>query len=443
MSYYRRLIEESEKKRILGMHNTLKKNPTTRLTNEALSDFPKCVMNAGPEVGIDSLSEYIGGVQLGFLTNKISAAELPKSVIVVKQPNGEHYLWGPKTNKKWVIVPNTTQKEIQIYNYHCKCKNGKLDVQPIYQGPPKQDDTNCEASKTGENQQGGKDVNCKNKTPYNAITDAGMNFKDAQAKWIAANCNGTTPCIKGDATTNINLRNAFCDGTWKPDGSKSDGTIPGGDGTIPGGDVKLPDIKEIQACFGKVQLDMPVECKGTVMSTTGNAVGGGCITALVTKFQEMPQKMLEVILCIFAKLQIPEALLKILIEYISKNPQIIIDIITKNPQIIIDIITNNPQLIIDIISKNPQLIIDIITKNPDIIKQIPIDKLPDILKQIPIEKLPDIIKIPNIPIQLPGGKTIEDILKEFPGMPIGNVPGLLPEKKQKFIEPIFPGKVRD
>lgn len=437
MSYYRRLIEESEKKRILGLHNTLKKNPTTGLLKEAVTDFPVCVRNAnGGKVETITLPQKA----LNFLYEKIKyQGSTQFEAVVVKDPSTSYtYYWLHTPSKMVVKVPDK-EGEVIVQSYSCNCK--KVISRP-FDGKNKED-VPCQDTKTDGNQQGGKDVNCKNKTPYNAITDAGMNFKDVQAKWLAANCNGTTPCIKGAATTNINLRNAFCDGTWKPDGSKSDGTIPGGDVKLPGGDVKLPDIKEIQACFGKVQLDMPVECKGTVMSTTGNAVGGGCITALVTKFQEMPQKMLEVILCIFAKLQIPETLLKILIEYVSKNPQIIIDIITKNPQIIIDIITNNPQLIIDIISKNPQLIIDIITKNPDIIKQIPIDKLPDILKQIPIEKLPDIIKIPNIPIQLPGGKTIEDILKEFPGMPIGNVPGLLPEKKQKFIEPIFPGKVRD
>lgn len=58
------------------------------------------------------------------------------------------------------------------------------------------------------------DANCKNKNPYNAFTDAGLNWKQERQKWIDAKCNGTTPCILGNATTNINLRNALCDGTW-------------------------------------------------------------------------------------------------------------------------------------------------------------------------------------------------------------------------------------
>jgi hypothetical protein len=58
------------------------------------------------------------------------------------------------------------------------------------------------------------DGNCKNKNPYNAFTDAGLNWKQERQKWIDAKCNGTTPCILGNATTNINLRNALCGGTW-------------------------------------------------------------------------------------------------------------------------------------------------------------------------------------------------------------------------------------
>ena len=56
--------------------------------------------------------------------------------------------------------------------------------------------------------------NCKNKNPYNALTDGGLNWKKEKRKWVSANCNGTTPCIFGNSKTNINLRNAFCDKTW-------------------------------------------------------------------------------------------------------------------------------------------------------------------------------------------------------------------------------------
>ena len=58
------------------------------------------------------------------------------------------------------------------------------------------------------------DSNCKNKNPYNAFTDAGLNWSVERKKWIDVKCNGTTPCILGNAQTNINLRNALCAGTW-------------------------------------------------------------------------------------------------------------------------------------------------------------------------------------------------------------------------------------
>ena len=58
------------------------------------------------------------------------------------------------------------------------------------------------------------DPKCKTKNPYNAFTDAGLNWKVERQKWIDAKCNGTTPCILGNATTNINLRDALCSGTW-------------------------------------------------------------------------------------------------------------------------------------------------------------------------------------------------------------------------------------
>lgn len=62
---------------------------------------------------------------------------------------------------------------------------------------------------------------CGSKTPYQAITDMGMNFKDTQLKWINANCNGTTPCIKGNSNTNLNLKDAVCSGSWSPDGGSN------------------------------------------------------------------------------------------------------------------------------------------------------------------------------------------------------------------------------
>lgn len=49
MSYYRRLIEESEKKRILGIHNTYKSNPRTWVIREAYSGTPGEKFDGGVE----------------------------------------------------------------------------------------------------------------------------------------------------------------------------------------------------------------------------------------------------------------------------------------------------------------------------------------------------------------------------------------------------------
>ena len=61
---------------------------------------------------------------------------------------------------------------------------------------------------------GTKDVGCKNKTPYQVFVDAKLDWYAERKKWVDSGCNGTKPCVMGDANTNINLRNAFCDGTW-------------------------------------------------------------------------------------------------------------------------------------------------------------------------------------------------------------------------------------
>jgi len=66
----------------------------------------------------------------------------------------------------------------------------------------------------GTKDPGTKDVGCKNKTPYQVFADAKLDWYEERKKWVDSGCNGTKPCVLGDANTNINLRNAFCDGTW-------------------------------------------------------------------------------------------------------------------------------------------------------------------------------------------------------------------------------------
>lgn len=203
MNIRRILIEESEKNRILEMHSKHKSLITEDLT---INDFPICVRNAG------TLSKDKNGNQ---------------SIVVPNAGgNGIQYQW--YSNQVMKSYNTKDGKELKSYFYYCQCVNGKCK--------PKTTDTKIQHEcsdktpcKQGEQKEGGqKDSNCKNKTPYNAFTDAGLNWKEESRKWIEAKCNGTTPCISGNASTNINLRNAFCDGTWgskkgQQDGGKQDG----------------------------------------------------------------------------------------------------------------------------------------------------------------------------------------------------------------------------
>jgi hypothetical protein len=204
MNLNRILINESEKQRILGLHTSKK-----QLIREAVTrnDMPICVRNAG-----ELLSDGAGDGSLPYMYINVPNAG----------GKGVSYRWyGDHT--MYVTKPDASTE----YKYYCKCVEGKCkpktyskDAKDI---PDECDDKRkCSLQTPGGQVEtpGGKvDVNCKNKSPYNAFTDAGLNWKEESRKWIEAKCNGTTPCILGNAQTNINLRNAFCDGTW---GSKKE-----------------------------------------------------------------------------------------------------------------------------------------------------------------------------------------------------------------------------
>ena len=207
MNLNRILINESEKKRILGLHSRKKQLISEGITK---NDMPICVRNAGP---FTDLGEF------GWIDVKNAGGK------------GLDYLW---LNNHTMMVFNNGTQDLQnkTYKYYCKCVEGKckpktysIDAETI---PDECDDKkNCSlqtpGGKVGETPGGQVDVNCKSKSPYNAFTDAGLNWKEESRKWIEAKCNGTTPCILGNAQTNINLRNAFCDGTW---GSKKEQENP-------------------------------------------------------------------------------------------------------------------------------------------------------------------------------------------------------------------------
>lgn len=218
MNIRRILIEESEKNRILEMHSKHK-----NIITEAVTDFPACVRYSGKEITLDLPQAAANIMGSGFQ----GSSQL--SSIYVNDPSTKYgYYWVAKP--KVVVLaptdPNDQTKKVQVRSYHCGCKDGKLKaISRPYDGKDIKDEVKCEGQ--GNTSGGQKDTNCKNKTPYNAITDAGLNWKEESRKWIEAKCNGTTPCISGNASTNINLRNAFCDGTW---GSKK-GQEGGGEKT--------------------------------------------------------------------------------------------------------------------------------------------------------------------------------------------------------------------
>jgi hypothetical protein len=57
---------------------------------------------------------------------------------------------------------------------------------------------------------------CKAEAPINVSSKvfAGQPWNVVKGKWIDSKCNGTTPCIAGNVTSNINLRKAICEGTF-------------------------------------------------------------------------------------------------------------------------------------------------------------------------------------------------------------------------------------
>jgi len=255
MNLKRILIEESEKNRILGMHSKHKS-----LITEAVTDFPACVRSAGKEITL-SLPQAAANI----MGSGYQGTTQLNSIYVIDPSTKYTYYWVAKP-KVVVYVPtdpNNTTKKIQVKSYHCGCKNGKLSpISRPYDGKEIKDEVKCEGQ--GGQTGGQKDSNCKNKTPYNAITDAGLNWKEESRKWIEAKCNGTTPCISGNAATNINLRNAFCDGTF--------GSKPGQEG---GGE-------QTEACKEKCSKQPRVVPPGSIItmqvgyfydSTKGKCVG--------------------------------------------------------------------------------------------------------------------------------------------------------------------------
>ena len=239
MNYKRILISEVEKKRILGLHNTTKKNQTTRLINEAQDKpnlFPVCVRWAGQHVQIPVDIPTLAGT-----AGQLYAVHVPNA-----GGKGIDYYWSQETDagRVMAIVKSGATEPEQIRSYNCVCKNGRCSAKS-YSDQDFKKEHECSDKKPcvksgdqGGNQGGNQGGDCS-KGPMELVVSMGLNWKETRQKWIDANCNGTTPCILGDARTNINLRDAICKGTWDPKtGKQKEGTIPGGQtpgGQTPGG----------------------------------------------------------------------------------------------------------------------------------------------------------------------------------------------------------------
>jgi len=177
--------------------------------------------------------------------------------------------------KKAKFICNPNNGGFSIYSWACKCTGGKYKPTQVKEIKNKeyftfknvQDDSEKDCKPTPGAPGGQQGGDCS-KGPMDLVLSMGLNWKETRQKWIDAKCNGTTPCILGDAKTNINLRNAICKGTWDPKtGQQKGGTTPGDQsgeqkgGTTPG-DIVLVDptnpANSKMICFFKKLVELKV-----------------------------------------------------------------------------------------------------------------------------------------------------------------------------------------
>jgi hypothetical protein len=103
---------------------------------------------------------------------------------------------------------------------------------------------------------------CKTKTLSDVAKEMKVSHPDIQKKWIAAKCMGKPNCKQGDYQTNIDLRNALCEGSFSATGG-----------------VVLPDTLK-----PKEVASLPTS--NTVTTVNTPTIGGG--GALPDKLQSLP-----------------------------------------------------------------------------------------------------------------------------------------------------------
>jgi hypothetical protein len=291
MNYKRILISEAEKKRILGMHTKAKINPSTRLINEQSTQCTP-IYQVDPALNSSDIEKLVRAITIpetGFTTKgsmNQSNVLTPYISTLSKTKNGESIrkVWDEVMgNRGFYFIKNGVKDYQNMFVPRLELIEKKLNMQTIpgflrglCLGDWSQYVVGKETNNNNNNQKSDNKVTtdkaCKDLSPYKAVTNLGLNWKETQKKWIDSGCMGTQPCSLEEARTkgitNINLRNAICKGTWNPKtGEQKGGTIPGDQsgeqkgGTIPG-DIVLVDptnpANSKMVCFFKKLVELKV-----------------------------------------------------------------------------------------------------------------------------------------------------------------------------------------
>jgi|688.fasta_scaffold32577_2 hypothetical protein len=467
MNYRGILISEQEKNRILNLHTSRKqKSSLIKEAQDHPQVFPVCVRWAGNHVDLPA-NDIVNGY----------AVHVPNG-----GGKGRDYYWSQETEQGRVMVEvDAITKEIrQVRSYNCVCLNGKCQAKSYadqdhnYKKEHEcSDKTPCkQGGQTDGEKPGG--ANCKNKTPYNVVAELGLNFKEVQKKWIDSGCMGTTPCSYDEARTkgitNINLRNAICDGKWDPKtgkGKEGDGGgQDGGNTPIKEGDwmTKFPCLEHSWRVTNKIVKRDDFKTCGCFYDKSGpcvyfidgtmwceNPTGNGTLYKIVCNQNQITRG--EVIQDNIPKpkgpsgpnnpnIKIPDVKIPIgdireCVVTILKNYQIEIKLPTSCLSSMMSILPGNQvqQCLMDIVNAVLQALL---TKG-DIsnAQQIFVELFNCIFKSV--KNLPD-IKIP-LPDPKNPGRKIEIPIKDLPGMqlPEGDKEEFLPP----FIKPKEPIKPKD
>jgi hypothetical protein len=199
------IITEEERGRILGMHKTATSKHYL-MEDEVIgkSNF-YCASNVGKYVKCHNNDcDFIFNKGAHDGKNGYRYGNDGRVYIV----DGDGLSWNSSYWPGWL----SDEGESAYLYWYCKCEGGKCKVDISN----KKKEHECKVP-NGNNcgTDNDQDDDC-DKLPMELVVSMGLNWKETKQKWFDLDCMGTTPCIKGDAKTNINLRDAICNGTWDP-----------------------------------------------------------------------------------------------------------------------------------------------------------------------------------------------------------------------------------